>query len=732
MQKCRSLNTILLLGFVLFLVGCQIDDPTEVLSPTPTLTASPSSTVTPTITSTSTPTITLTSTATSFPAVLRGTQLPAVQAQISAETASELVQIAKWEFGVEIGNDIAFSPDGSFLAVGAGAGGARLMDISNGNTIGVLAKQGSLPENQRQPTKLAISPNGEYAITGTSRIAVWDLPSREFLREERYTLSTPQFSPDSQFFAITHPAIGDFILYNIFTLGAVHVYAHSSQIGRGIMPEPGDEDVMDIAFSPRGDILASGASDGYIYFWSVEQWIPVLREMETGYTNFAHWTPYLTFNVQQPVSLVTFSPDGRFFAAVVDDTTINVWDLRTLEIVATMGHAQPVNDLTFSTNGQVLATASKDTIIRLWDSQNGELLKALEEHTGEAYRLAFSPNGRLLASQGTEGTVRIWGILPASDSQSATATSEAAQIMALTPTITPLGFPTQTPTPSSEIPPYDTFLPWEWPLTPITREQIVEVQNCEIEILAEQRYPEELSISELERAYWPTSGCDWAVLASAYLERLIDSDPIPEEGKRAFSQTISLNPAYMFAVPLFYGYYGSVPIVEVPPMAMQGIKNLHIEYSWGGIGDSVNYELEITHADSVPSIRIISIFPESLRDGLSQTIDKNLIQALSPALTDFIPIDSQFSLAVCTDHNPDWNVTILFNDGASLELSTNESNFMFAGGPWQTEINQQNYFQFSPALTQGMVELVKEIGLPLGQPHAMFCAPENIIQLAFP
>ena len=66
--------------------------------------------------------------------------------------------------------------------------------------------------------------------------------------------------------------------------------------------------------------------------------------------------------------------------------------------------------------------------------------------------------------------------------------------------------------------------PANWSMTALTGAEIEEVSQCQIEVLAAERYPNDqlksVSIDELPDAYSPKSACDWAVLAAAYIERV--------------------------------------------------------------------------------------------------------------------------------------------------------------------------------------------------------------------
>ena len=151
--------------------------------------------------------------------------------------------------------------------------------------------------------------------------------------------------------------------------------------------------VLSVAFSPDGALLAVGTQNNEILLWQVQRDMQLYAALQ-GHTGWV-WS-------------VAFSPDGRTLASSSQDHTVRLWDVRTGQCRQILrGHTNWVEAVSFSPDGALLASGSYDYTVRLWDAQTGQLLHTLT-HEKEINSVVFSPDGTCLAS--ASDVIHLWEV----------------------------------------------------------------------------------------------------------------------------------------------------------------------------------------------------------------------------------------------------------------------------------------------------------------------------------
>ncbi len=282
---------------------------------------------------------------------------------------------------------VAFSHDGNILAGGSGDGSVRLWDVTTHQPVGRPLRAGTGPV-----TSVAFSPRGSILAVGGKDgiVRLWDVTSRRPvgapLTGVSGAVTSVAFSRDGATVA-AGGADGTARLW--------HVASHQPA-GRPLRVGTGR--VNSMTFSPQGSILAVGGEDGIVRLWDVTSRRPVGAPL-TGLSG--------------AVTSVAFSRDGATVAAGGADGTARLWDVATHEPVGgpLTGHTAAVTSVAFSPDGKVLATGSSDGTDRLWDVTTGGLASSpLTGHSGAVTSVAFSRNGKILATGSKDGTARLWDV----------------------------------------------------------------------------------------------------------------------------------------------------------------------------------------------------------------------------------------------------------------------------------------------------------------------------------
>ncbi len=198
-----------------------------------------------------------------------------------------------------------------------------------------------------------------------------------------------------------------------------------------------------VAFSPRGDLLATGA-ENQVRLWRTDTWDSVRQLPLDGYvwtlrfsrdgTRLAalsdpgEATVWAMDQVDQwPVvrrvtgvkggefmGRLDFSPDGKTLAIGDAAHHLQAVDLATGDRIFDIPEAHPegITAVAWSPNGSVIASGGgfAGGPIKLWDAASGKELRKLEGHTLWISALIFSADGTKLYSAGGDQTIRIWDV----------------------------------------------------------------------------------------------------------------------------------------------------------------------------------------------------------------------------------------------------------------------------------------------------------------------------------
>lgn len=329
---------------------------------------------------------------------------------------------------------------------------STLVDIPDGiNLLGT----------SRQVDDLAFSPDGSLlAVASSGTITIWNLEEYRKVALQWTPISSIQFSKDNLLATLSHQGVSVWELdsgyeeinepaaKNEAIFQDVKLYGlkrlRDFPLPDGIKPDVTSK----IAFSPDSKYIAAGIQE--VYIWDCKS--GTMMAILSGHTDeicglsFSHdglflasssrdrtsriWTgpweghdkkPLLTLTEHSgAVFGLSFSPSEKLLATCSGDKTVRIWDYETgtktdvgvkeeeEEDQHTSVHKRPICMVSTSQDGDTIASGSEDGLICLWEGKTGILRRKVCGHEDFIRCINFSQDSKALVSTSDDETVRVW------------------------------------------------------------------------------------------------------------------------------------------------------------------------------------------------------------------------------------------------------------------------------------------------------------------------------------
>jgi polar amino acid transport system permease protein len=111
----------------------------------------------------------------------------------------------------------------------------------------------------------------------------------------------------------------------------------------------------------------------------------------------------------EEVTALAFSPDGQLLATGSADTTVIFWDLASGEVeAASSGHWATVTTMAFSEDSSMMLSGGADYKARDIRVVGGRSTAIFEGHLSTVNGVAYGPTDATIITAGDDGTVRVW------------------------------------------------------------------------------------------------------------------------------------------------------------------------------------------------------------------------------------------------------------------------------------------------------------------------------------
>ncbi len=248
-------------------------------------------------------------------------------------------------------NDVRFSPDGKFLAVGGGQpsarGELRLFQVSDWKNVATARDHSDVVFS------VAFRPDSQelVSVSFDQTIRRWSVPKldhRTTIKGHSDFVYAVDFGPQGELLATVSKDR---------TVRLTEVESGKGRFTLGGMKE----DVLSVAFHPNGKYVVSSGFESALYWWNTET--GTRDKLQRGH--------------RAAVQELAFSNDGKLLVSASADQYVRIWNGSSGGSIRAIRVNSPVYAVAISPDSRWIATGTFDGFVRLWDARGTHALTLL-------------------------------------------------------------------------------------------------------------------------------------------------------------------------------------------------------------------------------------------------------------------------------------------------------------------------------------------------------------------
>ncbi|GBP40536.1 WD repeat-containing protein 3 [Eumeta japonica] len=258
-------------------------------------------------------------------------------------------------------------------------------------------KQISQPGHNKDPRCVALSSDNLAILSASAdAIKLWNRPSQVCIRTIPVPSGRPLclcFAPGDRH-ALVGCADGQVLVLDVAAGVTIeNVAAHTAECNTiGLTPDM------------RG--CYSGGGDKTVKLWNFELIPDPTGESKAKVLSLLHTR---TLELEESVLAVKISPNNKFIAVALLDSTVKIFFLDTFKFYLSLyGHKLPVLCLDISYDSNLIATGSTDRNVKIWGMDFGDCHKSIFAHNDSVTALQFVPNTHYFFTGSKDGKVKQW------------------------------------------------------------------------------------------------------------------------------------------------------------------------------------------------------------------------------------------------------------------------------------------------------------------------------------